>query len=324
MTQAILSVRVSAVSAAGAGRRAVGGFLRYLQHRDHHFDREQVRDVDGLVRYVAYRDAASPEGRLFDRAGTVGRDHRLELTGHVARSLEGVKPRWVRGRDGKVRDQAVALYRFVISPADARGLDLRQLTRETMAELEARVGLGAMPPWIAAEHRNTDHPHVHVVMAGRREVGRGSYRELHLTRERLAAMKTAMVAELERQREGRARVHGSDHHALARLSSQRGDATGGRPPVQLGKCKAARSKRDRSSLDVLAFTGVTKTSRVRSHEQAWARRTPARAKVRLGRSVSGLLGSMAAHHRREMELAVEQRLERSREEDQRHEREGQR
>jgi hypothetical protein len=70
-----------------------------------------------------------------------------------------------------------------------------------MDQLES--DLGGQAQWLAAEHRNTRHPHVHIVMAGLREVGPGQFRSVLLTRGRLERMKQALVLELQRQRETR-------------------------------------------------------------------------------------------------------------------------
>src|SRR5207302_4436832 len=81
----------------------------------------------------------------------------------------------------------------------AQGLDLRRLTLAAMSQLEKDLGT-YLPPWLAAEHRNTAHPHVHVVLAARREVAPGEFRALMLTKPRLARMKEALAHEIERQR----------------------------------------------------------------------------------------------------------------------------
>jgi hypothetical protein len=73
-TRSILSVRYTAVSAAGGVRRAVGGFLRYIQQRDHHHDLEKAGGIEGFLRYAAHRDRTMPRGRLFGRDGDA-RDH---------------------------------------------------------------------------------------------------------------------------------------------------------------------------------------------------------------------------------------------------------
>ena len=189
--RAVLSIRYTR-AAADAGR-AVSGFLRYVQHRDHSNVDDRDRGIAGLVRYVAYRDAASPEGRLFGPDGKAGSRERRELVRYVRCSLASYRE---GGRPGR------SVYRLVLSPEDARGLDLRQMARSTMAQLERDTG-AKLPPWIAAEHRNTEHPHVHIVMAARREVAPGRFREVRVTRPRLARMKVALAFELEQQRGSR-------------------------------------------------------------------------------------------------------------------------
>jgi len=196
--RSILSLKYTPSTAKGGIRRAVGGFLRYVQYRDHHEDRERAREVGGLLRYVAWRDAATPQGRLFTEHGQAGDGERLALGNYVARSIAGLE----RSPDSARRPHR-AVYRMVLSPEDARGLDLRLVTREAMAQLERDSG-AKLPPWIGAEHRNTAHPHTHVVLAARREVEPGRYRTLVITKRRLERMKAAIALEISRQRGERA------------------------------------------------------------------------------------------------------------------------
>lgn len=183
---AILSVKYLAAPSAASARRSVGGFLRYIQYRDHHQD--VSRETSRLVGYIGHRDRTTGRGQLFDQAGPAGDLGRKALVAHVRRSL--------RDLPAGSRPQR-AVYRFVLSPADARGLDLRELARATMRSLEKDVG--PLPPWVAAVHRNTLHPHVHIVMAARREVSRDRFRTVMVTRPRLARMKEALAAEMTRQ-----------------------------------------------------------------------------------------------------------------------------
>ena len=205
-TAAVLTVKYTPLRPRGGLRQNVGKFLRYIQHRDHHFGEQQVRDVEGFVRYAAFRDAADPQGRLFDAVGTAGREQRMALTQYIARSAEGLQPRWMTDARGEVHDTRRLVYRFVLSPADARGLDLRAAARAALERLEELAG-GRLGPWIAAEHRNTAHPHVHVVVPARRELEDGRFREVRITRERLRAMKEAVSQEIEQQRAARAVAH---------------------------------------------------------------------------------------------------------------------
>lgn len=190
-SRAILSLRFTAAGTAVG--RSVGRFLRYVQYRDHGEEQERPGGVDGFLRYAAYRDRTSPHGRLFDADRDVGEQERRRLARFITCSVQGL-PAQRSGRPQR------AFYRLVISPEDARELDLRRITREVMGHLEQEAGSGGLGPWIAAEHRNTPHPHVHVVLAARREVAPGRYRTLVITKERLQRMKDAMNRELTRQR----------------------------------------------------------------------------------------------------------------------------
>jgi type IV secretory pathway VirD2 relaxase len=72
--------------------------------------------------------------------------------------------------DAWQKDDDPNLFKLIISPEKGRELDLREYTREYMA----RVGreLGADLQWVAADHYNTDDPHVHVALRGRDRQGR--------------------------------------------------------------------------------------------------------------------------------------------------------
>jgi hypothetical protein len=91
-----------------------------------------------------------------------------------------------------------AVYRLVISPERAQGLDLRRLTVAVVNRLEQELGAGGLK-WMAAIHRNTAHPHVHLVLAGMRE-SEGSFSRVDVSKLRLAAMKEALALEIELQR----------------------------------------------------------------------------------------------------------------------------
>ena len=193
--QAFLSVR--RMYAGPTVIRSVGKYLRYIHYRDQVQRGEEGRGVAGLLRYTAYREQASPEGRLFTRNRSIGDEERQALLRFVRRSLVALPVHRLDGRRGHLP----AAYRFVFSPEDARGLDLRNLTREIMGQLEQDAG--DLPPWIAAEHRNTGHPHIHILMAARREIAPGEFRGVEVTKERLARMKSQMSRGIEAQRENR-------------------------------------------------------------------------------------------------------------------------
>ena len=198
----IVRVKFTPAGAGAEVRRAVGGFLRYVQHRDLHPDSTPPRPtpkVAGLLKYVAYRDKASARAELFGPRGALGNQERKDFAEFVGRSIERSEPQVLPTRDGRVIDRRRAVSRFVISPERAHGLDLEALTRAAVRRLESEMGISDLR-WIAAIHRNTRHHHVHLVLAGMHEGAAGSYRRIDLSKQRLAAMKQAVSFEIERQR----------------------------------------------------------------------------------------------------------------------------
>jgi hypothetical protein len=238
-------------------RRAVGGFLRYIQHRDLHPAPRPERtrpDVAGLVKYVAYRDKASGRAELFGPQGALGTEGRKEFVGFVARSIEGSEPQIFRTRSGSLMDRRRAVSRFLISPDSARGLDLAQLTHAAVSRLESEMGIGGLR-WIAAIHRNTAHHHVHLVLAGMRIDAAGRYHRVDITQHRLAAMKEAIGLEIERQRAERTPLR----EQAAAVPTSKGKWSGNssreaRPPVavltedlEIGRVRVSRRQAFRSA-----------------------------------------------------------------------------
>ena len=131
-------------------------------------------------------------------AGSLGSAERKAFANFVAGAIDASRPQLFRNRKGELADRRRAVYRMVISPERAAGLDLERLTRAAVARLERESGAGLR--WIAAIHRNTAHHHVHLVLAGMREDGHGGFAMVDLTKPRLAAMKEALLLEIERQR----------------------------------------------------------------------------------------------------------------------------
>ena len=61
-------------------------------------------------------------------------------------------------------------FRFIVSPDDAMELsDLRAFTRDLMAQMSR--DLGTKIDWVAIDHWNTEHPHIHVLARGRADDG---------------------------------------------------------------------------------------------------------------------------------------------------------
>ncbi|WP_296739758.1 VirD2 family relaxase/mobilization nuclease [Mesorhizobium sp.] len=61
-------------------------------------------------------------------------------------------------------------FRFIISPDDAPEMvDLKQFTRDLVGQMEK--DLGTRLDWVAVDHWNTEHPHVHLIVRGVRDDG---------------------------------------------------------------------------------------------------------------------------------------------------------
>ncbi|KTW16588.1 hypothetical protein NS258_03500 [Sphingomonas sanguinis] len=61
-------------------------------------------------------------------------------------------------------------FRFIVAPEDGADLtDLTAHTRDLMGQVEA--DLGTKLDWVAVNHHNTGHPHVHVIVRGKDELG---------------------------------------------------------------------------------------------------------------------------------------------------------
>ena len=61
-------------------------------------------------------------------------------------------------------------FRFIVSPDDAPDMsDLRSFTRDLVGQMEK--DLGTRLDWVAVDHWNTAHPHVHLIVRGTRDDG---------------------------------------------------------------------------------------------------------------------------------------------------------
>ncbi len=98
------------------------------------------------------RDGAGPEGepgQFYDRE-----EDRVEAG-----------PRLTQWADEDKRHM-----RLMLAPESGTRIeDLKDFTRATMAQMER--DLGAPLDWVAVDHHNTDNPHVHVILRGRRRDG---------------------------------------------------------------------------------------------------------------------------------------------------------
>lgn len=61
-------------------------------------------------------------------------------------------------------------FRFIVSPDDALEMaDLKSFTRDLVGQMEK--DLGTRLDWVAVDHWNTEHPHIHLIVRGVRDEG---------------------------------------------------------------------------------------------------------------------------------------------------------
>lgn len=161
-----------------------------------------MRRVVVKTRYVqnaGKNGKASAHLRYIQRDGTSRDGERGQLYSATEERADG--PAFVeRGADDRHQ------FRFIVSPED--GADLTNLTahtRDLMSRIEA--DLGTRLDWVAVNHYNTGHPHVHVIIRGKDELGEnlvinGDYLANGI-RERaseLATLELGPVTEIEQSR----------------------------------------------------------------------------------------------------------------------------
>ena len=128
-----------------------------------------------------------------------------------------------RGKDDRHQ------FRFIVSPEDGAELsDLTAYTRDLMKQVEA--DLGTKLDWVAVNHHNTGHPHVHVIVNGRDDAGgdlviNGDYLANGL-RERaseLATLELGPVTEIEQSRKLSAEIDQDRFTRIDRAMVQKAD-----------------------------------------------------------------------------------------------------
>ena len=137
---------------------------------------------------------ASIQANRFITARTRGAVIKARVVRHSGRSAPlGTHLDYLR-RDGVTRDGEKALlfgpgteeadgrgfaerceddrhhFRFIVSPDDAVEMsDLKSFTRDLVGQMEK--DLDTRLDWVAADHWNTEHPHVHLIVRGVRDDG---------------------------------------------------------------------------------------------------------------------------------------------------------
>ncbi len=151
------------------------------------------------VRRAGKNGRASAHLRYIQRDGTSRDGERGQLYSATEDRADG-SAFLERGKDDRHQ------FRFIVAPEDSAELtDLTGFTRDLMNQVEK--DLGTKLDWAAVNHFNTGHPHIHVIVNGRDELGEdlvinGDY-IAHGVRERaseLATLELGPITEIEQQR----------------------------------------------------------------------------------------------------------------------------
>ncbi len=142
----------------GRGRAATISANRLLTNRS--------RQAVIKARVVRHRGGAAPlkaHLRYLQREGVTRDGDKARLFGPGSDSVDG--PAFAENAADD-RHQ----FRFIVSPDDALQMDdLKAFTRDLMKQAEH--DLGTKLDWVGVAHWNTEHPHVHVVVRGKTDLG---------------------------------------------------------------------------------------------------------------------------------------------------------
>ena len=117
-----------------------------------------------IVRLKLGSKGADAHLRYLQRDGIDRKGGRGRLYGSETDAADG-REFLERGREDRHQ------FRFIVAPEDGDRLsDLRGFTRGVMAQMEG--DLGTKLDWVAVDHFNTGHPHSHVVIRGKDELGK--------------------------------------------------------------------------------------------------------------------------------------------------------
>lgn len=142
----------------GRGQRATVQANRLISNR--------TRGAVVKARVVRHGARSAPMGTHLDylrRDGVTRDGEKARLLGPGTEDADG---RAFAERCGDDRHY----FRFIVSPDDAPDMsDLRSFTRDLVSQME--TDLGTRLDWVAVDHWNTAHPHVHLIVRGVRDDG---------------------------------------------------------------------------------------------------------------------------------------------------------
>lgn len=188
--------RLAASRNFALGDRA--GVLRAAQNRSGRAFRLDVRQKV-IVKALVSRHL----GRSADRGAALGKH--VAYLGRAGAGHDGDRPEFFDGRSDGLSPAVETAdwsgdrhhFRFIISPEHGDRLELKAFVREVMGRVADDLGEPALT-WIATCHYDTDQPHAHVLVRGRRSDGR----DLVIPRDYIAYGFRARAQEVAQERLG--------------------------------------------------------------------------------------------------------------------------
>jgi type IV secretory pathway VirD2 relaxase len=151
-------------SRIGRGQTVADSLKRQAAERSPSRRQRRVVVKARIVRHRAGSGAAGAHLRYIQRDGTTRDGERGQLFG-PDRDREDGRAFVERGEGDRHS------FRVIVAPEDGDRLsDLRGFTRDVMRQME--TDLGTKLDWVAVDHYNTGHPHSHVVIRGKDDLGR--------------------------------------------------------------------------------------------------------------------------------------------------------
>jgi hypothetical protein len=151
-------------SRIGRGQAVAGRLKRQAAERSPGQRQRRVVVKARIVRHRVGSGAAGAHLRYLQRDRTTRDGERGQLYG-PERDREDGRAFVERGAGDRHS------FRMIVAPEDGDRLsDLRGFTRDVMAQMEA--DLGTKVDWVAVDHYNTGHPHSHLVIRGKDDLGK--------------------------------------------------------------------------------------------------------------------------------------------------------
>ena len=157
---------VSRTGRVTSGDRSRFGHGQRASIQANRFITARSRGAVVKARVVRHSGRTAPLGTHLDylsRDGVTRDGEKARLFGPETEAADG---RAFAERCGDDRHH----FRFIVSPDDALEMsDLKSFTRDLVGQMEK--DLGTRLDWVAVDHWNTEHPHVHLIVRGVRDDG---------------------------------------------------------------------------------------------------------------------------------------------------------